>query len=125
MPATFRHFAINADDVVRARAFYEKVFGWEFKPWGPPDFYKIQNAGKGLQGALQKRHDGAASAGFGGFMTTFGVDDIQATLKAVEENGGRVVMPPYKIEGVGEIAYVQDSEGNTTGVGQYELHHWE
>ena len=24
------HFAINADDVPAARAFYEKVFGWRF-----------------------------------------------------------------------------------------------
>lgn len=125
MPAMLRHFAINAEDVSRARAFYEKVFGWEFKPWGPPDFYQVQNAGTGLQGALQKRHDSSASAGFSGFMTTFGVDDIGATLKAVEENGGRVVMQPYKIEGVGEIAYIQDSEGNTTGIGQYEPNRWE
>ena len=40
MPATLRHFAINADDVQRAKAFYEKVFGWAFNPWGPPNFYR-------------------------------------------------------------------------------------
>ena len=48
MPATFRHFAINADDVPRARAFYERVFGWEFTPWGPPDFYQTRSAGAGF-----------------------------------------------------------------------------
>ena len=55
MPATFRHFAINADDVPRARAFYERVFGWEFTPWGPPDFYQTRSAGAGFMGALQGR----------------------------------------------------------------------
>ena len=31
-------FAINADDVPRARQFYTAVFGWNFEPWGPPGF---------------------------------------------------------------------------------------
>ena len=57
MPATLRHFAINADNVQRAKAFYEKVFGWTFSPWGPPDFYQVKNAGTGLIGALQERRD--------------------------------------------------------------------
>ena len=28
----------------RARDFYQKVFGWEFEPWGPPNFYLIKTA---------------------------------------------------------------------------------
>ena len=52
MPATLRHFAINADDVPRAKAFYEKVFGWNFNPWGPPDFYQVKNAATSAWGAL-------------------------------------------------------------------------
>jgi len=36
-----RHFAIGADDLDRARAFYESVFGWRFEAWGPPGFYLI------------------------------------------------------------------------------------
>ena len=57
MPAIFRHFAINADDVGRAKSFYENVFGWRFDPWGPPDFYQVKNAGGGLLGALQGRRE--------------------------------------------------------------------
>ena len=45
MAATFRHFAINADDVQRAKRFYETLFGWKFTPYGPPNFYQIWNAG--------------------------------------------------------------------------------
>ena len=25
---------VNADDLARARRFYETVFGWRFRPWG-------------------------------------------------------------------------------------------
>jgi uncharacterized protein len=120
MTATFRHFAINADDVDRARGFYQAVFGWTFSPWGPPDFFQTKDAGKGVMGALQKRQDMGS-----GLMTTFGVDDIRAALAAVEANGGQVVMQPYRIEGVGEIGYFKDCEGNVCGIAQYVEGHWE
>jgi predicted enzyme related to lactoylglutathione lyase len=35
------HFAINADDLDAAIAFYTTLFGWGFTPWGPPGFYQI------------------------------------------------------------------------------------
>ncbi len=124
MPATFRHFAVNADDVQRAKSFYEQVFGWEFHPWGPPNFYQIRNAGNGLLGALQERRDLVKDKAIFGFENTFGVEDIRAVLEAVVENGGRVLMEPYLIEGVGEIAYFEDCEGNACGAAQYLPEQW-
>ena len=120
MPAVFRHFAINADDVGRARRFYERVLGWTFRPWGPPDYYQIPNAGSGLLGALQERREMRPGTRATGFETTFGVDDLKAVLSAAESEGGRILMPPYRIEGVGELAYFEDPEGNAVGVMQYE-----
>jgi predicted enzyme related to lactoylglutathione lyase len=125
MPATLRHFAINADDVPRAKAFYEKVFGWTFDPWGPPNFYQVKNAGKGLRGALQERRELRAGQRTTSFESTFAVDDIRATLAEVEARGGRVLMQPHLIEGVGEIGYFEDPEGNVCGVGQYVAGFWE
>ncbi|MFN3514066.1 MAG: VOC family protein [Phenylobacterium sp.] len=124
MPATLRHFAINADDVPRARAFYEKVFGWTFTPWGPPGFYQAQGAGKGYRGALQGRRE-IAGRPMPGIEVTFGVDDLAATIAAIEAQGGRVIMPPFRIEGVGELIFFQDTEGNIAGAMQYEAPQWE
>ena len=121
MPAKFRHFAINADNVDRARAFYEKVFKWNFAPWGPPGFFQTHDAGDGVQGALQERQAKWPLA----IVPTFGVDDIRATLATVEASGGRVAMPPYRIDGVGEIGYFVDTEGNVCGVAQYEPGKWD
>jgi predicted enzyme related to lactoylglutathione lyase len=120
MAATLRHFAINADDTARARAFYAHVFGWTFDPWGPPGFYQIKNAGDGLLGALQGRREIAPGVRMTGFETSFGVEDIRATIAAVEAGGGKIVMPPYKIEGVGTLIYFEDTEGNLVGAMQYE-----
>ena len=119
MPATLRHFAINADDVQRAKAFYETVFGWGFTPWGPPNFYQVFNAGAGVVGALQERRELAEGKRVTAFETTFQVENIRAVLKVVAASGGRVLMQPYLIEGVGEIGYFEDPEGNVCGVAQY------
>lgn len=118
MPAPIRHFAVNADDVPRAKAFYEGVFGWVFEPWGPPGFYQIKDVG--VSGALHGRRELVPGARMLGFEATIGVEDIQATLAAVEAGGGRIVMPPYRIEGVGELIYFEDTEGNLVGAMKYD-----
>lgn len=124
MAATFRHFAINADDVQRAKRFYEDVFGWTFRPWGPPDFYQIPDAGQGLMGALQERRELIRGQRTNSFETTMGVDDLKTVLAAAEAAGGRILMPPFRIEGVGELAYIEDTEGNIVGAMQYEPGRW-
>jgi predicted enzyme related to lactoylglutathione lyase len=120
MPAVFRHFAINADDVGRARSFYERVFGWSFTPWGPPGFYQIKNAGQGLLGALQERRDIVPGVRMAGYEASFGVADLKATIAAIEASGGKILMQPYRIDGVGELIYFEDTEGNFVGAMQYE-----
>jgi uncharacterized protein len=125
MPAQFRHFAINADDVQRARQFYETVFKWTFTPWGPPNFYQVRNAGTGLMGALQERRELVAGQPANTFEPSFAVEDLTATLAAVVAAGGKVVMPRTRIEGVGELIYFQDPEGNLVGAMQYDEGIWE
>jgi predicted enzyme related to lactoylglutathione lyase len=41
----------------------------------------------------------------------FTVDDCDATLAAVKDNGGQVLMPPMDIPGLGRFAVVQDPQG--------------
>jgi predicted enzyme related to lactoylglutathione lyase len=120
MAATFRHFAINADDVPRAKGFYEAVFGWTFTPWGPPGFYQTRSAGQGFLGALQGRRELVPGQRTNALENSFGVEDLTATIAAVEAGGGRIVMPRVKIEGVGELIYFEDPEGNILGAMQYE-----
>ena len=119
MPGTVRHVAINAAEVPRARAFYEKVFGWTFTPWGPPGFYNTPDAGPGVFGAVQGRRT-IEGREMPGLEITFGVDDLDATIAAIEANGGKLVMQPYLIETVGRLIFFEDSEGNIAGAMQYQ-----
>jgi len=120
MPAKLRHLALNADDVQRAKRFYETVFGWTFEPWGPPDYYQVKNAGDGFVGALQHRRELKAGAPMLGFEATMAVPDIAATIATVEAAGGKLVSIPFYIEGVGKLAYFEDTEGNLVGAMQYD-----
>lgn len=113
-----RHFAINADDVGRARSFYEQTFGWTFDAWGPPGFFKIRSDGPVI-GALQERR-ALVDTPTQGFECTIAVDDVAATIDAAVAAGGRVVMEPTVIEGVGELCFLQDTEGHVIGAMRYE-----
>ena len=117
------HFAINADDVPRAKRFYEKVFGWTFSAWGPPDFYQIKtgtDADPGVMGALQKRRELVPGQTTVGFECTIAVASIDDTAKAVAASGGKAIMQKSIIVGVGALMFFQDSEGNVFGAMQYD-----
>jgi len=87
---------------------------------GPPGFYQIKNAGQGLLGALQERRDIVPGVRMAGYEASFGVTDLKATMAAIEASGGKILMQPYRIDGVGELIYFEDTEGNFVGAMQYE-----
>ena len=113
------HFAIHADDLERAMRFYETVFGWDFEPWGLPDFYMIDTGRGGISGAIQKRRE-PASGEMIGYECTVGVADLDAIAAAIVEHGGEIVLPKFHIEGVGWLVRFKDTEGNIAGAMQYE-----
>jgi uncharacterized protein len=116
-------FAINADDVPRARKFYESVFDWSFEPWGPPNFYLIATGAEqtgAVGGGLQERRELVRGQKMVGFECTIEVEDIDQAIRAIEANGGRMAAPKFHIPTVGTIAYFFDTEGNVAGIRQPE-----
>jgi uncharacterized protein len=123
MANNLKHFAINADDLPRARRFYERVFGWKFEPWGPPGFYLIATGTEqepGVQGALQGRRELVPGKRMTGFECTIGVDDVDKVAAAVKSNGGRILMEKTTIVGVGDLIFFEDPEGNVAGAMRYD-----
>lgn len=124
MPNNLSFFAIEVDDIDRARRFYSAVFAsWRFEPWGPPGFYLIHTGddqSPGILGALHQRHEPAAGNGTREFLCTISVDDIDATIRTIEANGGSIAMAKFTIPTVGTGCYFHDTEGNRAGAMQYE-----
>jgi predicted enzyme related to lactoylglutathione lyase len=118
--ALFASFGINADDVARARAFYESVFGWAFKPWGPPGFYTCEDTDGDLSILLQGRHPGPGGRDEPGLSVTFAVDDITAAVAAVRAAGGEALSAPHHIETVGHHVFMASPDGLVCAIMQYE-----
>jgi predicted enzyme related to lactoylglutathione lyase len=123
MPNNIANFGINADDVARARRFYEQAFGWRFNPWGPPGFYLIETGDErdpGVGGLMHERREIVKGARMIGYECTIGVPDIDATIRAIESHGGKIAMAKFHIPTVGSGVYFTDPEGNIAGAMQYE-----
>jgi predicted enzyme related to lactoylglutathione lyase len=114
MPNAIVHFEIPADDVERARRFYEEAFGWKISdPWNM-DYFIVETRRKGEAGIngglMQRKMPGQP------FMNYIATASIEFSLAKVEQAGGTVCLPKTEIgSGMGWIAAFQDTEGNLMG----------
>ena len=115
------HFDIQADDVERARRFYEQVFGWRFEAWGPPDFYMVFTGPgeEGVHGSVSKREEPVSGKGRIGYECTLSVEDLGRIKSAILENGGKILLDEYEITGVGRMIRFEDTEGNVACAMRY------
>jgi predicted enzyme related to lactoylglutathione lyase len=115
------HFEIHADDMDRAQAFYEAMFGWTFNSWGDGSYRLVRTGeGPGIDGGMMRRHGPAPQGGepVNAWVCTVDVDDLDAFVARAGANGGSVALPRMAVPGVGWLAYVKDSEGNIVGLMQ-------
>ena len=123
MPNPIAHFDIRADDLAAARSFYERVFGWTFQAWGPPDFYMIWTGAVhepgAVHGSLSKRWEPRAGREGHGWECTISVEDLQSIKAAILGNGGKVLREDEEIVGVGKLIQFADPDGNVACAMQY------
>jgi predicted enzyme related to lactoylglutathione lyase len=109
------HFEIPADDPQRAIQFYQEVFGWKIEKWdGPIEYWLVMTGPEdqpGIDGGLTRREDPAT-----GIENMIDVKDLDAALVDVKAQGGEVIRPRMAVPGIGWLAYIKDTEGNTFGI---------
>jgi predicted enzyme related to lactoylglutathione lyase len=117
------HFELPADDVERAQHFYREAFGWQLASMPGMGYTMITTAPTNEQG--RPAEPGAINGGMlarQGPITapvvTIGVDDIDATLAAVEKLGGSTALGRQAVGDMGFSAYFTDPEGNVMGLWQ-------
>ncbi len=96
----------------KAKEFYGKLFGWKFEtmkdtPSGP---YHVATAGDITFGGIMKlpKDYEKMPPCWGSYVTVANVDE---TAKKVVELGGKVVMQPTDIPGVGRFITLVDPQG--------------
>lgn len=115
MPAPVVHFEIGCRSIETARKFYGPLFGWEFEAFG--NAAMVTNLGHGSD-----------SMGIGGHINSLGhephnyvtvyamVDDLAATIEKAKKLGGKQIVPPTEVPGMGHFAWLADPEGNVVGL---------
>jgi predicted enzyme related to lactoylglutathione lyase len=107
------HWELMVGDVEAAKRFYGKVFDWRFNPAGPE--YTLIETGRGPGGGLMARPPHVPSSVLN---TYFDVGNLDATLAAVVEAGGTVIVPKTEIPGIGWFAMFLDPDRIPIGVMQ-------
>ncbi len=108
-------------DLDAAREFYTKLFGWSSKQMPMPSgAYTTFQVGDDSVGGMMKIPEQAAGMPpmWGVYVT---VRDVDATIEQIEALGGKVLMAPWDIPGVGRMAVLQDPQGASFSVITYSM----
>lgn len=118
------HFEVQADNIERAKAFYEKALGWKIsqamsKAKGDPmDYWMLETGPKeepGIGGGMYQRPKEDA---IHTYDCTILVSDIDQVIAAVKANGGTITRDKSLLAGIGYFASCMDTEGNRFAVMQ-------
>lgn len=113
-PVPFCWYELMTSDVRAAADFYGKVIGWRLSdrdPQSVSDYRMIlRNDGGAIGGALQLTGDMLAQGARPAWVPYLAVADIEASLPAMQAEGGRVLMPRTDIA-QGSFAMLADPQG--------------
>jgi len=112
MPHQFIHVEIPCTDFEKAKAFYESVFGWTMQ-YVPEMEYMLFETGGELNGGFYKSSE---HTGRQGVVNYIKVDDLEKTLEAIAEQGGKIIVAPKPVGETGWFALFGDQDDNVLGV---------
>src|ERR1700681_1607606 len=97
MTQAVTYIELQSPDLKASVQFFTEVFGWDPQPFATPD-YLVSPAGSthGIDAGLLESRDGAPRT-----VSVINVASLDETLKQVAVRGGRLVVEPFAISGVG------------------------
>ncbi len=110
---TIDYIEFSVRDLAEAKRFYGQAFGWSFSDYGP-DYCGIQRAaeqGGGEVGGMRSDTEVVT----GGPLVVLYSADLEASVRAVGEAGGRIVREPFDFPG-GRRFHFADPSGNELAV---------
>lgn len=119
------HFEIPADDPKRMRTFYESLFGWRFfdiPEMGYTTIHTVDTDDEGMlrepgiNGRMYKRTESAQVP-----LNYISVEDVDDLIARAVSGGGKVRAPKMRVPNVGDIAVIEDPEGNPLGIIRPEM----
>jgi predicted enzyme related to lactoylglutathione lyase len=109
-PHTFGWSELTTADPAAAIDFYTVLFGWHAKPSAPAMAYtEWQVDGRSIGGMLKSEPSWGHHPP--SWLNYLAVPDCDGTVAQATALGGRIVMPPREIAGVGRFAVLADPQG--------------
>ncbi|MCP3853362.1 MAG: VOC family protein [Actinomycetia bacterium] len=124
VPNTLSWNELMSRDIDTAKAFYSRVFGWQYDEMdmGPGGIYNLIAGGEsGVLGGLMAMPPDMPEQVPNHWMTYFSVEDIEATIKTITEAGGTLANGPMSVPGVGTMAAIHDPQGGAFSLMQPEV----
>ena len=101
--------------------FYKNVFGWKFDKWqGPFDYWLVttgEDREPGINGGLNKKMETIPAC----TVNTIVVQSVDATIRKIVKNGGKVIREKTAIPGMGYLAYCTDADGVLFGIMESDI----
>ena len=116
---------VSVDDVPKAIAFYQALFGWDIELGGPEvGGYSIAHSGGRIVAAVSPKMGAPDAPSV--WTTYLATDDVDATAAKIKGAGGQLLAEPMDVMEEGRLAVAMDPAGavfglwqggNTTGLG--------
>ena len=107
-----------SEDAKTAAHFYAEAFGWGFQSFEAPHgagYILAVSDGDPVGGIIQRDHTFDKTPG-SRWLGMISVPDVKAAARYAAGHGGKVVVPPRLLNGLGEVAILADPEGAPFGV---------
>ena len=118
-PGAFSWSELLTTDPSAAAEFYGKLFGWTLKTMdmGMGPYHVVHVGENGIGGIMKLPPDAPKMPPMWGCYVT--VDDVDKTLATCTALGGKTLVPPMDVPGVGRMAVLQDPQGAMLNVITY------
>lgn len=119
-PGAFSWSELTTPDPQAAAEFYGALFGWTLDAMQMPDsVYHVIKLGETAVGGIMTTPPTAAGMPpmWGCYVT---VADADATAKRCTELGGKVIVGPQDVPGVGRFAVILDRQGAALNIIAYK-----
>lgn len=111
---------LTSGDLAAVKPFYTALFGWEYAEMGEEfgNYNIISKDDLVVGGAMQYSAEFMGPDEINAWSVYFSTEDIEASLKKAQNNGGQQVVPPMAINDQGTMAEAVDSTGSMFGLWQ-------
>jgi len=106
------HFEIGCRNKEKTTAFYRDLLNWKTESYGPATMIDTDAMGMGIGG-----HISSMGHEPGNYTVVYAqVEDLKTYIDKATKLGGKQIVPPTEVPGMGHFAWIADPEGTPFGL---------